>query len=463
MPTKMRDKEKILEIVELFSNPYYDTFRPYIKKLLRLSRNKKFMSVPTNHLALQLAVLKALEEGDASVSQGRKLAAAEGKGQELQNKRNQTISLAFRLIADGIAWRTLQFNRFHIRVLSQAHSPGPVNDKAGRAAEELQAKRVAEQLGHFVLFNDVTNILRVGDLVFINPKNKPQRPAIAEIKKKKMILFTSIGKKIESKQALNKQEARLLQAQSAILTNTFSVNNLRAPVLDVKPQSIKDNLRKVNKMIVKANKTGSCEGYLTPYMYFSAIDLSYFKPKDKERLKNAEGTKAPQDLMPAAFWSSYDTVGIYENHEVLRSSAPLTVFPFSMDNIIKLIFGELSTQVVVYKDPLIKAFKKLGWDLVINFDALDNYNQDLDKNRIKYFSSYRLFPQGGFQEGDYMMLVNPKNGFKWPIFQMITQMTQEYTTVEYIVSQVEEIMRAARPGKVNGFFLENTRDAERWV
>jgi hypothetical protein len=459
----MHDKGEILEILELFSDPYYDTFRPYIKNLLRLSRNKKFMSVPTNHLGLQLTILRALEEGDASVSQGRKLLATEGKGQELQNKRNQTISLAFRLIADGIAWRTLQFNRFHIRVLSQAHSPGPVNDKAGRAAEVLQAKRVAEQLGHFVLFNDITNILRVGDLVFINPINKPQRPAIAETKKKKMILFTSIGKKIEGNRALNKQEIRLLQAQSAIFTNTFNVDGRRAPVLDVKPQSIKDNLKKVNKMIVNANKTGACEGYLTPYMYFSAIDLTYFMPKNKESMKNAERTKAPQDLMPVAFWSSYDTVGIYEEKEVLRSSAPLTVFPFSVDNIIKLIFGELSTEVVVYKDPLIKAFKELGWDLVINFDALDTYNQDLDKNRIKYFSSYRLFPQGGFQEGDYMVLVNPKNGFKWPVFQMVLQMTLEYTTVEYIVSQVQEIMRAAIPGKVNGFFVENTRDAERWV
>lgn len=462
MPTKMGDREKILEIVELFSNPYYDTFRPYLKKLLRLSRNKKFMSVPTNHLALQLAILKALEEGDASVSQGRKLVDAEGKGQEMQNKRNQTISLAFRLIADGIAWRTLLFNRFHIRVLSQAHSPGPTNDKAGRAAEELQAKKVAEQLGHFVLFNDVTNILRVGDLLFINPKTKPQRPAIAEMKKKKMILFTSVGKKIENNQALNKQEIRLLQAQSAILTNTFDVDGRKAPVLDVEPRSIKDKLGKVNKMIIQANKTGSCEGYLTPYMYFSVLDLSYFTPKDKEKMKKSEGTKAPQDLMPVAFWSSYDTIGIYESNEVLRSSAPLTVFPFSADNIIKLIFGELSTQVVVYKDPLVKAFKELGWDLVVNLDALDTYNQDLDKNRIKYFSSHRLFPQGGFQEGDYMMLVNPRNGFKWPIFQMVTQMTQEYTTVEYIVSQVEEIMKAARPGRVNGFFLENARDAERW-
>jgi hypothetical protein len=461
MPTKMNDKEKLLEILELFSNPYYDSFRPYIKKLLRLSRNKEFMSIPTNHLSLQLVILKALEEGDIAVSVGRKMVAIDGKGQEIQNKRNQTVSLAFRLIADGIAWRTLQFNRFHIRVLSQAHSPGPVNDKAGRIAEELQAKKVAEQLGHFVLFNDVTNILRVGDLVFINPDTKPQRPAIAEMKKKKMILFTSVGRKIDNNQALNKQEIRLLQAQSAILTNTFSVDGRKAPVLNINPVSIKDKLNKVNKMIVQANKSGSCEGYLTPYMYFCALDLTCFKHGDLEGLKNAESTKAPQDLTPIAFWSSYDTIGIYEK-DILRSTAPFTVYPFSTDNIIKLIFGELSTQVIIYRDPLVKAFKELGWELKINDSALDKYNQELDQNRTKYFSSYRLFPKGGFQEGDYMMLVNPKNGFKWPIFNMVTQMTQEYTTVEYVVSQVEQIMNAAVPGKVNGFYLENTRDAERW-
>jgi len=462
MSTKISDTEKIREIVELFSSPYYDTFRPYIKRLLRLSRNEKFMSVPTNHLALQLAILESLEEGDASVSQGRKKERTEGKGQELQNKRNQTISLAFRLIADGIAWRTLKFNRFHLRVLSQARSPGPVNDKEGRAAEELQAKRVAEELGHFVLFNDVTNILRVGDLIFINPNKEPQRPAIAEMKKKKMILFTSIGKKIKIGMTLNKQEVRLLQAQIAILSNTFTADRRNAPVLDVVPKSIKDKLREANNMVVRANKVGSCEGFLTPYMYFSALDLTHPMLKDEKRVKKTGGTDAPQDLVPLAFWSSYDTISIYKEHEVLRSSAPITVFPFSMDNIIKLVFGELLTQVVIYREPLIKAFEDKGWKLVINDTALDRYNQQLDKDRIKYFSSHVLFPEGGFQEGDYMMLTNPNNGFRWPIFNMVTQMTQEYTTVDYIISQVEQIMKIATPGKVNAFFLENARDVERW-
>lgn len=461
MKRSLNDKEQIKEMTALISNPYYDVFRPTLRKFLGLSRNKKFMSVPTNHLALQLAILLAIEEGDEAVSKGRALISPEDDGQHLQNMRNKFLSLAFRMIADGIAWRTLDYNRFHIRVLSQARSPGPAWKKDGRNAETSMAKNVAENLGHFVIVNDATNLIRVGDLIYVNPERNPIQPVIAEMKKNKMIMFSTIGKKIEKRtMALSKQEKRLFQAQLAIMKNEVTWGKKTAPVLYIQPSSIRDKLRKVNNMLVVANKNGSSEGFLTPYMYFSAIDLTFFTSETPP--PENEKTTAPQDLKPIAFWTNYGTLAIYEEGEVPRSTAPYSVFPFSMANVIKMMLGEMYIQVIVYRDPLVKAFNELGWDLVINDDTFEKYGGTDSAETIAYFSNEQLFPEGGFKEGDFMMLVNPKNGFKWPIYQMINQMLHEFTTVEYIVAQVEEIMRASKPGKINGFFVENSYDKQRW-
>jgi hypothetical protein len=235
---------------------------------------------------------------------------------------------------------------------------------------------------------------------------------------------------------------------------------MTAPVLNIVPTTTKDNLRKVNAMLVEANKKGSSEGLLAPYMFFSAIDLTFFSTKSDVPQDNK--TNAPQDLKPIAFWTSYDTLSLYRDGEVPRSTAPYAIYPFSMSNIIKIMLGEIYIQAIIYREPLVKAFRDLGWELVINDETFEKYQGNNASANVDYFSNEQLFPEGGFDEGDFMMLVNPDNGFKWPIYSLINQMLHEFTTVEYIVAHVIEIMHAATPGKVNGFFVENGSDASRW-
>ncbi|HEY1063678.1 MAG TPA: hypothetical protein VGE30_00070, partial [Candidatus Saccharimonadales bacterium] len=238
------DKESLSEMASVVSGSYFDDFRPALHRYLRLSRNAKFMSDPVNHLSLQLAILAALEEGDDAIRRGRQLVREKGDQQHIHNIRNQHLNIAFRTIADGIAWRTLGFNRFHLRILSQARSPGAADNKDGRIAEIEMAKRVAES-GDLVLFNDTTNILRVSDLIFIPLKEKSRRLYLAEMKlhRNKIVLNSakSIMEKVESGKGISKQEKRLLQAQMAIFRNEFPLaGRPTAPVLETNPGRVKN-------------------------------------------------------------------------------------------------------------------------------------------------------------------------------------------------------------------------------
>ena len=70
-------------------------------------------------------------------------------------------------IADGVAWRALRCNRFNIHVLSDNHQGGHFNDVSDIiAAQEESMTTVSAMMPEppILLFNDLTNCLRNGDL-----------------------------------------------------------------------------------------------------------------------------------------------------------------------------------------------------------------------------------------------------------------------------------------------------------
>ena len=111
-----------------------------------------------NALALQerrTEVIRAITEGD--LGQREPLA--------LVTKALFTI----RGIADGIAWRAVDYNRLVIRQLSQHPSTGYL-EADSFASELTAAHQWVEQTGDVVVINDLTNCLRFADLTTVNAK-----------------------------------------------------------------------------------------------------------------------------------------------------------------------------------------------------------------------------------------------------------------------------------------------------
>jgi hypothetical protein len=83
--------------------------------------------------------------------------------QELTARTCKAIMHALRCVGDGIAWKTLRYDRGTISVLGQGQRVGRLADATGLDAE-LGALAECWEEGRFAIHNDLTNCLRTGDL-----------------------------------------------------------------------------------------------------------------------------------------------------------------------------------------------------------------------------------------------------------------------------------------------------------
>src|SRR5687767_14746973 len=110
----------ITEASSIFMHDYYKQFLPDIEKILAVSKERVHYNDPNRHLSLQMGVLQLLQMVEQASSEGNREARKSGdKEVALQSKRNRYIAKAYKEIADGIAWRTLGYSRFSMRILSQ--------------------------------------------------------------------------------------------------------------------------------------------------------------------------------------------------------------------------------------------------------------------------------------------------------------------------------------------------------
>jgi hypothetical protein len=97
---------------------------------------------------------------------------------ELDHRIASRVERQVRSVGDCLAWRVLGCRRDVLMVLSQNENPGSIVGKEGLNAEIDVASRHWEQDGHFVLMNDLTLSVRIGDLI-VFPQSGPK---LSEVK-----------------------------------------------------------------------------------------------------------------------------------------------------------------------------------------------------------------------------------------------------------------------------------------
>lgn len=73
------------------------------------------------------------------------------------------LSIVCSTIADSIAWRVSNYNRFLVELLIYHNQTGALNPKSSLVEFE-EARRITEEDGEYVILNDLTNCFRYGDL-----------------------------------------------------------------------------------------------------------------------------------------------------------------------------------------------------------------------------------------------------------------------------------------------------------
>jgi len=444
----------------LFGNKYYDSFIPHLTKLIKLSRNSDYYKNSAKHFSLQKGILEIVTKMDETVSQGKHEARKNGNDEDIinQRKRNRVISLAYRQIADGIAWRSVGYSRFTIRIISQAQSSGAAHDKdIGRKKEMAYAMNVVRNCG-FVLVHDATNILRVGDLSALT--HIPGIPYLSEVKNGKGIATPQeIDKRLDGNKPTTKQQDRLWQAQIMLSTRQWYSKDGTIPVTKITAHK-KDFLVSAGAVFKQATKRGVYGKMLSSYMYIEAIDVRKLMSDFSDASVFQEllsSTPTPKEEL-LLIHSNYDTISILIGGEVQRSVPPYTIFPFSADVIAKIITGQLVYKVMILKKELEDAFVRFGYQLIIDEKMLDEASKEEDS--VAFLSSRVLFPDK--DPATFVHIRHNKTGFMYPMEMFFASIAYELLSVEYIISVAETIRSTATPGEEKAFYPE-IADSYRWL
>ncbi len=447
----------IREAGELFLDSYYQSFLPGFEDLIKHSKNPEYYKDPVKHLGLQWAFLETLKGLEQVRSQGMKLAREEqSRPLELQAKRNRHLSKAVREIADGVAWRTLGYSRFKMRILSQGRSAG---DTWGKEGQEAELKRALRGVGNggYVLIHDATNCLRVGDLTLIRPE-KRDSAYLAEVKKNELVTPKSIADKLDHGKKLDKQEKRLIQAQIALDSREFPHSEGALPVVPLS-LPIADFMPSVGAIAKKATTAGAAGRMIAPYLYVEVFDLAALSKRDVAATLAA--LPKPEGTVIVSL-TNYDSLVLAATGEARRASPPYTLFPLPVPVIAKIITGQMYLRCAIIREPLELEFKKRGWNLIIDEAAVERYDPPTDADTVRDFSSERLFPASKADHRiEFAYLAHP-SGFRLSIFDQLVAMAAEFLPVQNVVALAEEIRKRATPGKP-AYFYPEIMDRRRWI
>jgi len=169
----MLDKEKAINSARIIADEYYQEWVEYLKKILKKTRQNNFKD-PIEIIATQKVLRDQLERAQEAIKLGKKKLfelrssfpdSQEIEGYERQIFINRSISRIVRNIADGIAWRVLDYDRPFLRMMAEVKKdPNSVDFQSYAKLSYDYALQVISQRGSTVLLNDITNFLRVGDV-----------------------------------------------------------------------------------------------------------------------------------------------------------------------------------------------------------------------------------------------------------------------------------------------------------
>ncbi len=371
------DDENFIKISQLtISNSYNQNYKPFIKTLILtrlpfLKRNELFMR------GIQIGMLDSLSKMQDNLREfnsklSSSLSALETKNLEknilIQNEWIRTIQT----IADGIAWRSFNFDRPILRHLSDNKSPGHIS-QLGQGFDYLETlKKFLRTFNGFPIVNDLTRILRIGDFTVFYPQNKQM---IYEIKEKGKKIF-NVGQIFyeikRSKKIPNPQKWRQLTAQMSIIERKVRLitkkdgsvqDNFEVDIVDLK-FPIKNHFRKLKKLIRVADREGIAAMTVEDGYFIQVVAVDKMKnEKIAQHVSAKFKTNYPKWVKnnPNIFsLTNYDSF-YQEGGEFTRNIIPYSVLPLSARNCVRLMMGHLWITVIIDTSIIKKKLLKLNW------------------------------------------------------------------------------------------------------
>lgn len=370
------------ELYELLGFNYY---RKNVEILKRVLRSSRFPLLKHNGLILailQRHLIEILIDFQKAVRDGRKVAKSisdEDERRLIVKTRNANRHLVriVQTIADGIAWRNLNFNRPLIRLFSDNASPGHINN----TIDKKTALAIEGNLREIVIVNDLTQCLRISDFLLIT---RDKRYILYEAKKgiDRLKNTTDILKELDKHHRNpTRQELRQIMAQSSIINDKIDVlsiendgeikvdHSINIVKIDI---SIKTHFAQMKKLIKKANRKGQAfaeleDGYFVRIQALDAIVKKTVKQNGDNSLieslnEEYQSTRPPWLSKPNEFISicSFDSF-INKGGHYSRNLLPYSVLPFTTPDCLRLMSGQLRIDTFFRYQNLRELLQSLGW------------------------------------------------------------------------------------------------------
>ena len=367
---------------------------------------------------------------------------------------HKNVARIAKYVVDGIAWRRLNYDRPIIRLLSSNKRAISIDVKEPGLRGVLNVARgITTRHKSYVIINDLTNFIRIGDLTEIHKK----AIYIHECKQKgKLVrnIFTLLRdlRKIKN---ISKQTEQLLTAQTAITHRKIIVNDKLTVQIEDLDVPFYSHLRAVKSVISKTRRKGYYSKSLASYLFVTCLDLK----KAAKQTKVVEWKRSPLPVQ----WNQKDfivpftnTDTFYKNEDAfIPNWTPYSIFPFSAKSCMALLSGNIVLTALLNLTKLYEFLGDNGWEV-------DGANEEDLVSR--YDASMPLVPNPGIAyQYDETLCILKRGAFRLALpATLVFRIGMDFLSPKTILLEAEKLFNDAVPLKEDILAINLTQEKRVW-
>lgn len=339
---------------KVLADPWYRKCWPDLHSFM--SRSRQLRDRPLELLDLQFEMLSALSGAQKSkATLERELADHVGDESGDVEQLETGVAVARRLahvikqIADGIAWRALNYDRPVIRLLVSKPQTGHIDPDAAVQEANAAAAHV-ERTGDVVVVNDLTNFLRYGDYTCIGAESV----TVVECK----------GGRAARRSGRARRQRHELETVLEFLNRGVRHGKDKSEVLLRQRVSANTHLAAVAELIREARKNGSAHERLSRCL---AVDVL-----DPELLAEIGDDRRMAKLLHNPFHQTREAVRHHSLDffgQFSPNLAPYSIYPFSDQDCSDVMTGAVWLISHFSDRNLARCLKRRGFSVLLPTEA----------------------------------------------------------------------------------------------
>ncbi len=334
-------------VTKIIAHPEFRKNRPFLKAFMVRSRELRGKPVELLYLQADMArELIGLQDSrrqlEESARQGQPTDSDEIAPHEATIGVRKQLAFVIRAVADGIAWRSLGYDRIKLRELADKPPTGhielaPMLGEIGAAAKHIAST------GDIVIMNDVTNFLRYGDFTSVGAT----RIVIHEVK-------SGRGSAKSGRATKQKQKAEAVFQFLKELERTVRGERQELLYLQTEPTC---HVPQLSELIRGARKDGSADARLSEALAVEVFDMDIMS----ERFADDPGSLAKAIHNPFSQSKLAIVAHSLDSFEIFSpNKAPYSVFPLEDDDCIDIMTGKLWVFTYLNLRNVVRCLKRRG-------------------------------------------------------------------------------------------------------